>query len=200
MAQLERPAPLLTVAPVVVEEPPSDGHLGAEALLRLDDAEATELEQALWGVRIRRVVAAMAVLARREVPSNLRTLLRRWGTEPVELASVILMAADRHDVDPLLLVAIAWRESRFRANAKGDHRDGRIRSCGMTQIRVDFPGRPSCDELMDVEAAVLWSAEHLAGARREDGTLVLARWNGRDYENRVWRDVDAMRTLAGESP
>lgn len=173
----------------------------AAGLLRLDADEAATLEEALWDVRMRRVISAMAVLAQREAPYDLPRLLRRWGTDPVRLASAILAASDRHDLDPLLLVAIAWRESRFQASAKGDYRDGTVRSCGMTQVRVDFPARPTCEELLTAEYAVRWSAKHLAAMRDLDtGVLALAGWNGQRYENDVWRDVDAMRFKAGDRP
>ncbi len=44
-------------------------------------------------------------------------------------------AAARHNIDPLLLKALIWRESRFKANSRGSK--GEI---GLTQIRMETAG------------------------------------------------------------
>lgn len=164
--------------------------------LRTDVEEA--LAAGLHDLRVRRVVGAMALLAEGEPPGDLRTLLRRWGTDPSSLAEVIVMAADRWEIDPLVVTAMAWRESRFRPGALGDHRDGAPRSCGITQIRTDFPGRPTCERLMDVNFALLWTTERLAASRDAQGRVALSAWNGGGYETDVWRDVDWIRSRLQE--
>ena len=63
--------------------------------------------------------------------------------------SVIAAAARRYDVDPALVKAIVWRESRFNPNARG-----RAEEIGLMQIRED--------------AAREWAdAEHIVGFQHE---------------------------------
>lgn len=61
-------------------------------------------------------------------------------------------------------LVIAMHETGFR-NLRGDHHlseDGTPVSCGLTQIRTDFEGRPRCQDLLDnPRKALEWTANHL---------------------------------------
>lgn len=61
-------------------------------------------------------------------------------------------------------LVIARHESGFR-NLRGDHHlstDGSGVSCGITQIRTDFEGRPSCQSLLRSPAKALqWTHDHI---------------------------------------
>lgn len=173
----------------------------AEGMLAVAGAEVAALEEAVADARVWRVVRAMDVLARTEGCRACTAwgLTGRWGASPTVMAEAILLAADAHGVDPLDLVAISWRESRFDPRARGDtHLGDLVLSCGPTQVRVDFPGRPGCDSLADPEFAFDWTARRLASLRGRDGRLRLYRWNGSErYEVEVRRDVELMRSALG---
>jgi hypothetical protein len=116
------------------------------------------------------------------------------GTNPHSLSAIITKWSHVYAVDPLLLVAIAWRESRFDPNQKGDKLGDRFRSCGWTQVRTDFRGRPTCSQLMDPDFAMGWTANFLTEITRAcGGRVCLTRYNAGDYERLVWRDVDWLR-------
>ena len=146
--------------------------------------------------RIVKVVQAMEAIAQTESPQGLRKLLEVHG-EPYtaeDWAGFIVDRAEENGLDPLVLVSIVWKESRFSAWVEGDRKKGRARSCGATGVRTDYKGRPTCKQLMDPNFAIGWTAQHLAkfpGAC--DGDLCLSRYNGGKYEVRVWRTTDWMR-------
>ena len=138
---------------------------------------------------------AMEVLAATE-NTTLTRLLARWGQgDPEVLAGLFWDIARQHKIDPLLLVSIAWKESRFKAASEGDFKRKRPRSCGMTGIRTDFKGRPTCEQVKDPAFALNWTAAHLASfPARCEGAMCLSRYNGgKKYEIEVWRLVDQMR-------
>ena len=145
--------------------------------------------------RVPALVDAIEALARAEDCGrcDAHGLTRRVGG-PVALAEAVLLAADAHGIDPLVLLAIAWRESRFDPAARGDaHLGGRTLSCGITQVRIDIRGRPTCEELADVAFALDWTADHLMRGDR----MRLERWNGDAYALRVFGDVDRIRREVG---
>lgn len=70
------------------------------------------------------------------------------------------------------------------------------RSCGATQIRTDYKGRPSCQQLLNPVVAVDWTAKFLvnyAGCTGDTGHECLRKYNGGGYSKRVWKDVMLMR-------
>lgn len=84
----------------------------------------------------------------------------------------------------LVPLVIALHETGFR-NLRGDHHlgNGIGVSCGLTQIRTDFPGRPSCRTLLgEPMKALEWTANHLNRlyASREcvDNGRCLSRYAG----------------------
>jgi len=160
---------------------------GAEDLLE-------GLREQVYGVRMEEVRQMMQILARGEHYS-LDTLVRKhWKTDPDLLVRIILEEADRHDLDPLLLVALAWKESRFNPKARGDKK-GEVRvSCGWTQVRTDFKDRPTCEKLMNPRVAMAWTAKRLARTKKLcGGEVCLAYYNGGRYESKVWRLADRVR-------
>lgn len=102
---------------------------------------------------------ALAAMAHR-ISASERVFLR--ADQVAALTSAVREAGARHDIDPRLLLAIAWRESRFRAHAIGDHG----RSCGAFQIRTDLPGRPTCRRMMDLHHGADFAASYLDHLRR----------------------------------
>jgi len=130
--------------------------------------------------QVMRVHTAMTYIA--EDPKgrySLDFLMRKWGQDSFLMADAIVKGARAHDVDPLILVSVAWIESKFRVVAKGDHLGGAPRSCGPTQVMIVFKGRPTCDQLMDPYFAYEWTAGHIKNwPRRRDGSIDMTKYNG----------------------
>jgi hypothetical protein len=135
------------------------------------------------------VLDAMKTVSSQEEGLPLEWVMAQWDQEgqSMRIAHAIKEAAVSYNVDPLLLVAIAWRESRFNQHALGDRRNGVYRSCGMTQIRTDFTGRPDCDTLVsDYYLAFNWSAKFISEGR-------LARYNGQEYASAILQIAENIR-------
>lgn len=97
------------------------------------------------------------------------------GRQVDNITRAVREAGEAYNVDPKVLLAIAWRESRFRTNAVGDHG----RSCGAFQIRTDIAGRPSCRRMQDFNAAARYAAFYLDWLRRHcDYGDYIAAYNG----------------------
>lgn len=112
------------------------------------------------------------------------------------LSQSVRSAGLAHDVDPRILVGVAWRESRFRARAIGDQG----RSCGAFQIRTDIPGRPSCRQAMDVPRAAEWAARYLAHLRETcDAENWIAAYNAgcrRRFHPKAQRYQHSIRVMS----
>jgi soluble lytic murein transglycosylase-like protein len=134
--------------------------------------------------------------------STLALLYSLAATERVEVppdrARTMAVTAAMHAgyADPQLVIAVAWLESRFDPRAIGDGG----RSCGMTQIRHDFPGRPACEESFDPRNAIAWTARKLRQleercpdqsplAAYNAGCRGARRGNGHHYARRAHRLV-----------
>lgn len=130
------------------------------------------------------VLQAMKVLAKTD-----KTTPEKLMADPRKVAQIIVDQATAARVDPLLLTTIAWTETRFRTNLKGDHG----RSCGITQVRTDFKGRPTCEQLLDPAVAFAWTATHLNEISDTGGKIQLDHYNAGKYEVRIWRTVDWLR-------
>lgn len=147
--------------------------------------------------RIQQVVQAMGTIAKTEWPHDIDKLLGVWeeGYTVDDWAAYFVRAADAHGVDPILLVAITWQEGKFKVRIRGDKKKGKYRSCGPTQVRVDYPGRPSCQQLMDPDAALGWTASFLAArCKGQNDATCLRKYNpGRKYVRVVSRHLDLMR-------
>lgn len=91
------------------------------------------------------------------------------------ITEAVREAGEAYNVDPKILLAIAWRESRFRPDAIGDNG----RSCGAFQIRTDIAGRPSCRRMQDLRASARYAAFYLDWLRRHcDYGDYIAAYNG----------------------
>jgi len=133
------------------------------------------------------MIETMTALAATENIS-LERLSERYQWDVRQLPEIARRIEVSHGIPAEVLVAMAWQESRW--NPQAEHDKGR--GCGLTGVRTDFAGRPSCEWLMVPENALAWTASHLNSLRDENGCLVLSRWNGsgkgaRRYELRIWR-------------
>jgi len=155
------------------------------------DSDPDRLEDLARQTRQTQVVEAVRVLGRTEHDDLDR--LQKWGLTVESLAEMALRHAEAHGLDPLLLVTIAWKESRFIPTKEGDHRKGKPRSCGITGVRTDYPGRPTCVELKNPDFALGWTAAFLAATKKSDGQINISKYNGGQYEALVWRTVDWLR-------
>jgi len=146
--------------------------------------------------QIDQIVKAMEAIASTAYPHDLDKLIEGWEQSYTarDIARIILDHAESNDIDPLVLTAIVWKESKFRVRTFGDYKNGKPRSCGMTQVMTTFRGRPECKELLDPYFAIGWTAEHLAKFPGWcKGWMCLRKYNGGDYEVKVWRIADRMR-------
>lgn len=90
----------------------------------------------------------------------------------------IVLAADLYKVDPHVLAALLYTESKFNAKAKG--RDG---ECGMGQQMPKYAKHPkrTCKELMEPITAIFVAAQTLSnfyyGYGREDYRIALCGYN-----------------------
>lgn len=82
------------------------------------------------------------------------------------LAKCAVQAGVAHNVEPGVLLGIAWHESRFQFRAVGDHGV----SHGLTQVRTDFPGRPTPEELYNPCFALNYTAKKLSNWRATTGS------------------------------
>lgn len=118
-----------------------------------------------------------------------KALFEKRSVTLQDLSESILEVAQWHRIDPMVLVALSGRESLY--DPKATHDQGR--GCGILGIRHDFKNRPTCKQLLQVEYSLQWTAVWLAKSRdKNNGWIDLSRWNGKDYELRVWRDVDRL--------
>jgi len=143
-----------------------------------------------------RVLEAMRIMAAHGKVKNLDALMQSYQADPQKIAVQILQGAKQHQLDPLLLVVIAWNESRFNPKAMSDFvkRPAEGQNCGLLQVRTDLPGRPSCDQMKSSEKNIGWVADHLQGiASLCRGELCLVKYNAGNYETRVWRKLDWLR-------
>lgn len=136
---------------------------------------------------------AMDALAQSDHVS-IRRLERRYGWSPLELVTPAIVYGALYHVPPEVLVSMAWWESRWNPKAVGD---GGV-SCGLTQVRTDYEGRPTCKALQDPAYAIEWTAKRLDAQRDDEGHLQISRYNGAGpgavrYEVRIWRTANLLR-------
>jgi hypothetical protein len=100
-------------------------------------------------------------------------------------------AGTAHGVCPRVLVAMAWRESRFRADAVGDQG----RSCGAWQIRHDIRGRPPCVAAKHPGTAAKWAARELVRLDRVCSADPVAAYNAGCRGARMGRGTGYARSV-----
>lgn len=124
------------------------------------------------------------------------------SVDPLELAKAV-QSFDQPAYGSIFVpLAIARHETGFR-NLRGDHHlseDGSGVSCGITQIRTDFEGRPSCDYLLrNPKNALEWTHKHLNRLFRSSPCITngkcLQRYAGSgpkavEFENWVYEVTD----------
>ncbi len=102
-----------------------------------------------------------------------------WDTRILRWEGLILEHAARRQIDPDLLAALIWRESRGNPSAIGPGG-----STGLMQImprEAGFHWRPSSAELLDPGTNMLWGGGTIAqiiGQARGDVSSALAAYNG----------------------
>lgn len=128
-------------------------------------------------------------------------------------AEVVIRAGAKYNIDPRVLVGVAYRESRLgtysrsrqrpltveegemEARVLGDYRNGVWRSCGAFQVQFRYHPE-SCEELMSVRTGAIVAARLLNELRNTcDSRFYLAAYNGgcrnkdigptRGYQRRV---------------
>ena len=107
-----------------------------------------------------------------------------------ELQLHIIQASEAHDIDPAVIVAVIWKESRYKAAAKGDSG----KSLGLMQIQPkwhkDRMARLACPDLLDPYQNVTVGVDILAGLLdKYDGNISMAlmAYNaGASGANRYW--------------
>jgi hypothetical protein len=139
--------------------------------------------------------------------------VRLTKSEIAKWAEAVILAGDEYDIDPRILIGVAYRESRLGtysrlperplevdgremvARVLGDYRNGVWRSCGAFQIQFRYQPE-TCEDLMDVRSAAMVAARILRELIDScDSIWYLAAYNGgcrnrsigpaRGYQNRV---------------
>ena len=134
-----------------------------------------------------------------KVESTVRELVRRrmsGNAQHYKVSRAVLKHARRHNVDPLLVLAVVEQESRFNAKAKGRH--GEI---GLMQIKPDTATwmaskmgmrAPRARDLWNPETNVKWGVAYLAylhGRYSKMGLVFLDAYNmGVARMNRRYRE------------
>ncbi|MBU0703930.1 MAG: lytic transglycosylase domain-containing protein [Chloroflexi bacterium] len=98
-----------------------------------------------------------------------------WSSAVTQWESIISQEAQRRSLDPDLVAALIWKESRGRATAQGP-----AGAVGLMMV-MPFPWRPSPEELADPWTNLFWGARALAHTIRDgNGDLYysLAAYNG----------------------
>jgi soluble lytic murein transglycosylase-like protein len=110
------------------------------------------------------VVEAHARVTEEFIPLDLPTS----GDRALDM--IIFRAGERHGVDPRLLHAVIWQESRYKPTAVS-HAGAR----GMMQLMPDTARRFKCDDANDPEANIEAGTKYLRWLlKRFDGDVVMA--------------------------
>lgn len=119
----------------------------------------------------------------------------------MDLQHHIIQTCEEHHIDPAVVVAMIWRESRFRADAVGDGGD----SLGLMQIQPYWHSgrmeRLGCDDLFDPYQNVIVGVDYLAEQLdRYDGDLAAAvtAYNRGHYAGEVSDYAEAVLDMAAE--
>lgn len=146
--------------------------LAACAIGRAQSAFASKRRAKSWGGKRERQLA--------------RTIARRYWIAEHAAAHVVELTHRYYAEDPLLLLALAARESSFRPWVVGRHHD-----VGLCQVRAQIHGRTEA-ELIDPEMNVATAARVLRECIRRGGSVRagLEAYNGggKGYAARVLRE------------
>ncbi len=114
-------------------------------------------------------------LAQSDAPPGEPVLSPYWNPAVTRWEPIILQEAQRRELDPNLIAAVIWKESRGRSTAQGP-----AGAVGLMML-MPFPWRPSPEELAAPRTNVFWGARALAHTIRDgDGDIYysLAAYNG----------------------
>ena len=119
----------------------------------------------------------------------------------MDLQHHIIRTCEEHHIDPAVVVAMIWRESRFRADAVGDGGD----SLGLMQIQPYWHSgrmeRLGCTDLLDPYQNVIVGVDYLAEQLdRYDGDLAAAvtAYNRGHYAGEVSDYAESVLDMAAE--
>ena len=136
----------------------------------------------------------------KEVPSEEPVMVYDVPLD-MDLQYHIIQTCEEHHIDPAVVVAMIWRESRFRADAVGDGGD----SLGLMQIQhywhIGRMERLGCDDLLDPYQNVIVGVDYLAEQLdRYDGDLAAAvtAYNRGHYAGEVSGYAEAVLDMAAE--
>ena len=143
-------------------------------------------------------------------PVVIPTVVQREVVEPVKLYDVpldaelqihIIRTCEEHHIDPAIIFAMAWSESRYTVDAIGD--DGN--ALGMLQIwpywHSGRMGRLGCDDLLDPYQNVVVGIDYLAEQiERYDGDVAagLTSYNAGHYSGTVTEYALSVLEMAEE--
>lgn len=107
-----------------------------------------------------------------------------------DLQDHIFVLCEEHNIDPELVIAMIWRESRYKANAVGDNGN----SLGLMQIQprwhYERMDRLNCPDLLDPYQNITVGIDILSDLFNSEKPVewVLMAYNGgRSYANRNWK-------------
>ena len=118
---------------------------------------------------------AQPALAQAEGPSDTAFLSPYWKYAVSRWEPIVLRYAEQRQLDPDLVAAVIWKESRGRSTARGP-----AGAVGLMMV-MPFPWRPSSKELQNPWTNLSWGARALAQTIRDgNGDLYysLAAYNG----------------------
>lgn len=136
-----------------------------------------------------RTLKAMSIVAEGE--GGLDRIASKFHFDPSNLASLILEKSKQYKIDPELLVVMAWKESRFNAQATNGYKERPKEglNCGLLQVRTDINNRPTCEQMKNPVKNLEWACRELSRIRTSNnGILKLSQYNGKRYEVQVWRE------------
>jgi hypothetical protein len=134
------------------------------------------------------VLLAVAILSpvqsafagrRAQSPGPVAELSPYWSSAVRQWESIILEEAARRGLDPDLIGALIWKESRGRASARGPA--GAVGLMMVMPRDAGFTWRPPASELRDPAVNVFWGARALATTVHDSGGdlySALAAYNG----------------------
>jgi len=89
------------------------------------------------------------------------------------VADALIVAADRYKVDPALVVAVAWQESRFRANAYGTNHNKSV-DRGLMQLNSSTFKTLSADDFFNPYINADYGTSYLRKTLDMSGNIVTA--------------------------
>jgi len=89
------------------------------------------------------------------------------------VADALIVAADRHKIDPALVVAVAWQESRFQLNAHGTNHNSSV-DRGLMQLNSSTFKSLSVDDFFDPYINADYGTSYLRKTLEMSGNIVTA--------------------------